>query len=40
MTTKLPNIGVREALERWDTVAEIIRTLIRIRAENTPPPDA
>jgi hypothetical protein len=40
VSTKLPNIGVREALEYWDTVAEIIRTLVRIRAENTPPPDA
>ena len=36
VSTKLPNIGVREALEHWDTVAEIIRTLVRIRAENTP----
>ena len=40
VSTKLPNVGVREALERWDTVAEIIRTLVRIRAENTRPPDA
>ena len=38
VSTKAPNVGVREALEHWDTVAEIIRTLVRIRAENTPPP--
>lgn len=40
VSTKLANIGVPEALEHWDTVTEIIRTLVRIRAENTPPPDA
>lgn len=40
VSTKLPNIGVPEALEHWDTVAGIIRTLVRIRAENAPPPDA
>jgi hypothetical protein len=39
-TVKSPNVGVREALKHWDTVAEIIRTLVRIRANNTPPPDA
>ena len=33
---KLPNVGVRDALEHWDTIADIIRTLVRIRAENTP----
>jgi hypothetical protein len=38
VSTKAPNVGVREALKQWDTVAEIIRTLVRIRAENTPPP--
>ncbi len=40
VSRKLPNVGVREALEHRDTVAEIIRMLVRIRAENTPPPDA
>lgn len=41
VSTKSPNVGVREALKHWDTVAEITRTLVRIRAENTPPlPDA
>lgn len=38
VSTKSPNVGVREALEHWDTVAEIIPTLVRIRAENKPPP--
>jgi hypothetical protein len=38
VSTKSPNVGVREALEHWDDVAEIIRTLVRIRAENKPPP--
>jgi hypothetical protein len=38
VSTKAPNVGVREVLEQWDTVPEIIRTLVRIRAENTPPP--
>ena len=37
VSTKSPNVGVREALAHWDTVAEIIQTLVRIRAENTPP---
>jgi hypothetical protein len=37
VSAKSPNIGVREALEHWDTIAEIIRTLVRIRAENTSP---
>ena len=40
VSTKSPNVGVREALEHWDTIAELIRTLVRIRAENTPPPGA
>ena len=41
VSTKSPNVGVREALEHWDAIAEIIRTLARIRAENTQPlPDA
>ena len=39
VSTKSPNVGVREALEHWGTVTEIIRTLVRTRAENTPPPD-
>jgi hypothetical protein len=37
VSTKAPNVGVREALKQWDTVAEIIRMLVRFRAENTPP---
>jgi hypothetical protein len=37
VSAKAPNVGVREALEHWDTITEIIRTLVRIRAENTPP---
>jgi hypothetical protein len=40
VSTKSPNVGVREALGHWDTVAEVIRTLVRIRAEDTPPPNA
>lgn len=36
VSTKSPNVGVRDALEHWDTIADIIRTLVRIRAENTP----
>jgi hypothetical protein len=35
VAVKSPNVGVREALEHWDTIAEITRTLMRIRAENT-----
>ena len=37
VSTKSPNVGVREALEHWDTIAEIVRALARTRAENTPP---
>ena len=36
VSTKSPNVGVRDALEHWDTIADIIRTLVRIRAENIP----
>jgi hypothetical protein len=35
VAVKSPNVAVREALEHWDTIAEITRTLMRIRAENT-----
>lgn len=31
---KSPNVGVREALEHWDAIAEITVTLMRIRSEN------
>jgi hypothetical protein len=37
VSTKSPNVGVREALDHWGNIAGIIRTLARIRAENTPP---
>ncbi|HEY2075672.1 MAG TPA: hypothetical protein VGH53_04980 [Streptosporangiaceae bacterium] len=37
VSPKSPNVGVLEALENWDNVAEIIRTLVRIRAESTQP---
>lgn len=37
VSTKSPNVSVREALENWDTIAQIIQTLVRIRAENTRP---
>lgn len=36
VSTKSPNVGVRDALEHWDTIADIIRILVRIRAESTP----
>jgi hypothetical protein len=40
MGVKSPNVPVREALEHWDTIAEVIQTLMRMRAENTPfPPE-
>jgi hypothetical protein len=36
VTMSSPNIGVREALADWDAVADIVRTLARLRAEASP----
>jgi len=32
VTADLPNVGCREALADWEAVAEVIRSLVRIRA--------
>jgi len=32
----LPNVGCREALAHWEAVVEVVRCLVRIRAENMP----
>jgi hypothetical protein len=34
VAAKSPNVSVRAALEHWDTIVEVTRTLMRIRAEN------
>lgn len=36
VSAKSPNLGCRKALEQWDEVAEIVRTLARMRAQPTP----
>lgn len=36
VSTKSPNLGCAEALAQWEAVAEIVWSLVRIRAENTP----
>ena len=33
---RLPNLGCREALAQWDAVVEIVRSLVRLRAESAP----
>jgi hypothetical protein len=34
VTADLPNVGCREALADWEALAEVIRSLVRIRAED------
>jgi hypothetical protein len=36
VSPKIPNVGCREALAHWEAVVEIVRRLVRIRAENMP----
>jgi len=36
VTADRPNVGCREALADWETVAEVIRSPVRIRAEDIP----
>lgn len=36
VTTELPNIGCRQALANWDAVADVVRNLVRTRAESGP----
>jgi hypothetical protein len=33
IATKAPNVGVGEALARWDAVTGVVRMLARLRAE-------
>jgi hypothetical protein len=36
VSTKLPNLGCREALAQWEAVVEVVGSLARIRTENMP----
>ncbi len=38
VSAKMPNIGCREALARWDDVTAIVQSLVRRRAEQTADP--
>jgi hypothetical protein len=35
VSEKSPNVGCGEALVHWESVTEIVRTLVRVRAEIT-----
>jgi hypothetical protein len=36
VSAKIPNIGCREALARWDEVTELAQRLVRARRESAP----